>query len=157
MNKNNKDRCEEVMERYLALDKDERIPFSITMHLLSCKKCRSQVRLMTIAEKTAAEPLKISVPLDDSTITEVIKVINDKYQIKPVENPISIHNWILGGILMILLMTVFGVFTNNNTSRELVISFYLLFGAIITAYCAIFIASNMDFFIKKIHTLKTSL
>ena len=33
--------CNSVMEEYLSLDKGERIPLPITLHLLSCKKCRN--------------------------------------------------------------------------------------------------------------------
>ena len=153
----NSERCEKIMERYLELDKDERIPLPVTLHLLRCRRCRTQVRLLSLAEKTAAEPLEIPIPLNDMTITAVIRKINPKYDEESMPNPISMRKWIVGGVIMIALMTVFGLFTNSNSNRELIISFYLLFGAIITAYCAIFIASNMDFFVKKINTLKISL
>ena len=39
------EKCEKIMDTFLALDKDERLPLSVSLHLLACPHCRSQVRL----------------------------------------------------------------------------------------------------------------
>lgn len=124
-----KSRCDLMMDRFLMLDKHERIPLRVTLHLLGCKKCRSQVRYLSKAEKIAAEPLKISVPL-----------------IKPV----SMKKWIFYGILMILLMATYQLSAAKLGSETANTFFYIIFGIVVTAYCAIFIAANLDFFVKKI-------
>ena len=46
--------CEERMNEFLMLDKNERIPLRVTLHLLKCAKCRSEVRLMTMAERVCS-------------------------------------------------------------------------------------------------------
>ena len=45
-----KEKCDRIMDSFLELDKNQKIPFRITWHLLTCKKCRTQVRLCTLAE-----------------------------------------------------------------------------------------------------------
>ena len=44
--------CEKVMNNFLELDKNQKIPLHITAHLLFCKECRSKVRVLTLAEKS---------------------------------------------------------------------------------------------------------
>ena len=36
--------CNRVMDIYLGLDKGERVPLNVTLHLLTCAKCRKQVK-----------------------------------------------------------------------------------------------------------------
>lgn len=148
--------CNEIMDRYLELDKGERVPFHITWHLLTCRKCRQQIALLRLAEKTVAKSLEIPVPLNDSTIEAVMKKIQPESDISS-QNPISIRKWIFGGILMIILMLEFGFITDPRSDNMLTLSFYLIFSAIIITYCALFIGTNMDFFIKKIETRRIQL
>ncbi len=139
-------KCEEIMDTFLALDKDEHIPLKVSLHLLACSSCRTQVRLLTKAEHLAAVPLYQSVSETDSTIESVLKKINTS---SATPNPISLRGWVVAGILMVLLMLCFGLYTSTE---ELKIAFYLVFALIITIYCAMFIGCNIDFFIKKINT-----
>jgi hypothetical protein len=149
-----KEKCEEVMNTYLSLDKDERVPFTVTAHLLACKKCRTQVRMLTLAERIVAAPLKIQVPLNDMAITAIMQKINPAWDPETCStNPVSLRKWVAGGAAMILFMLVFGFLTTSTCNESLLFAFYLVFAGVVTAYCALFIASNLDFFIKKMQTL----
>lgn len=129
MNKRNAASCEKVMNRFLELDKGERLPFLLTLHLLRCKDCRTQVRLMTIAERVTARRMRPAL-----------------YAPKPV----TLTKWVVGGILMVCSMLAF-VFTADFYADELwQTAFALVFAASITGYCAIFVGCNLDFFVKKI-------
>lgn len=134
--------CEKYMDDFLALDKYEHIPLKLTLHFLTCKECRTQVHYLTLAEKYASEPLRYS-PL---------KAKLESMEIKPV----SMAKWIVWGIVMILLMVTFGLFLNKTDSTTFAIIFNVIFGILITAYCAIFVSTNMDFFIKKIDKVQTA-
>ena len=155
----NNNKCEEAMEKFMLLDKDEHIPLKITAHLLCCKKCRTQVRLLTKAEQITAQPLKIQTPLTDNSLQKLMERVNKLnptwQKDKSVPNPITMKGWVISGLLMIILMLTFGLFTPREDST-LMIAFYLVFAAIITAYCAVFIGSNIDFFVKKISTNVTT-
>ena len=43
--------CENFMEKFLLLDKNEILPLSMTFHLLFCEECRTIVRSFSKAEK----------------------------------------------------------------------------------------------------------
>ncbi len=144
--------CDEVMEKYLMLDKGERVPIDITLHLITCKKCRKQIRMMKAAEKTSKGPLSIPVAMNDFSIEAVMAKIDPNYSYS--KNPISITKWIFGGVAMILFMLAFGLSNYCGASKAIVISFYTLFAGCVTAYCAMFVGTNMDFFVKLINTKK---
>lgn len=147
--------CEKFLDAFLQLDKHERVPLSLTFHLLTCKKCRRIVRLLTLAEKAAAKPLNVQTAITDETIVRVMKNIAPEIPEEQLINPIKIHNWIIGGILMIVFMiTMIPILTAAPHTKILLLEFCIVFGAIVTAYCILFITSNMDFFIKQFE-LKT--
>lgn len=142
--------CNDAMEEYLRLDKGERIPLDLTLHLLVCKNCRKQVRLLKQAEKSAIPNPCSQTALDDAAILAVMNKIMTKSGSQ--KNPISLSKWIIGGILMILLFIAFSVFAKPGSNRFLTLSTYIELAAIVTVYCVLFIRSNMDFFVKKINS-----
>lgn len=135
--------CEKMMDSYLALDKNEVVPFKLSLHLLSCQKCRTEVHYLAKAEKIVSKQLK-----EQSTIPEVANPLSDI--LKDIKNPISMAKWIWGGIIMIIFLMIFGI-ACKNCAEELQVVFYIFFAMSICAYCAVFIASNLDYFIKKIN------
>ena len=151
LSENARSKCDKMMDKFLMLDKQERIPLDVTFHLLQCKKCRTQVRYLSKAEKYASEPLKVSVPITDSKISAILKTANPRWSTENFKiKPVSMAKWIVCGILMLLFMTTYTFTAAKLGNEEANIFFYITFGIVITAYCAIFISSNLDFFIKKI-------
>lgn len=142
--------CNRIMDIYLALDKGEKVPLEVTIHLLTCKNCRKQVQMLKAAEKLARAPLEIPVPMDDFSIEAVMAKIDPNYT--NAKNPISIAKWIVGGIAMILFMLTFGLSSYSEANKGIMIAFYTLFAGCVTAYCAMFIGTNMDFFVKLLET-----
>ncbi len=149
------DECSKIMDTYLELDKGERIPWKVTLHLLTCSKCRKQVKMLKAAEKIARSPIEIPVPIDDSSILAVMSKINPDYQ--NYKNPISIAKWIIAGVVMILFMLTFGLSSYQKADKAIMISFYILFACVVTAYCAMFVGTNMDYFVKLINAKKIKL
>ena len=149
---NNSKKCEEFMNRYLELDKNERIPFRLSMHLFFCRKCHRQIKMLAAAEKAAASPLKLQVPLTDASIENVMERIEPGAYRRMIEKPISIRNWIISGIAMITLLFVPILITNRMHSRDLSIAYAVLIAFCVTVYCCVFVFGNIDFFIKKICT-----
>ncbi|MBQ9205242.1 MAG: hypothetical protein IJ158_00835 [Treponema sp.] len=136
----NNEICEKMMENFLSLDKNERIPLKVTLHLLACKKCRSEVHALTLAEKYAAEPLRAK------SFRETLENMSVK--------PVSMTKWIIWGVVMIFLMVTFGLILNRLDRASFAIIFNVIFGVLITVYCALFVATNMDFFVKKIDKMQ---
>ncbi len=135
----NQSLCEHVMNEFLLLDKGEALPLKLSLHIIGCKKCRTEVRYLSLAEKVAAKKLKAA--------PENIK-------------PVTMTQWVVCGILMTLMLLFFGVFSQNR-SPALQIGFYLVFAVVLCSYCALFVAKNLDYFLKKFDstspTLKSAL
>ena len=158
--------CERAMNRFFVLDKGERLPLLLTLHLLSCKDCRTQVRLLTLAERVAARPLQKAATTED--VQQTVEKMRAAYSagggveseeapFAHEKSPVTLMNWIVGGVLMICFMLVFAFVTRHIESNVLSVSFYLMFAGAVTAYCAFFVGANMDFFVKKIKTFQLSL
>ena len=117
------EKCEKIMDTFLALDKDERLPLSVSLHLLACPHCRSQVRLLTRAEHLAYVPFSFAVDEGDSSVAAILRKLSRQ---ESVPNPISLRRWVVSGILMVILMLSFALYTADSSS-ELKIAFYLVF------------------------------
>lgn len=154
----NFEKCTQIMTDYLALDRNEHVPLSITAHLLVCKKCRTEVRLLTMADKACTQPLSIPIPLNDETITSIMKAIIPDYKGEQDFSlgKVSLKRWVISGTLMIFAMLFFGINSYSHDPR-IAILIYLIFAAVITVYLALFVASNMDFFVKKLENFQISL
>ncbi len=152
----NSEKCRKIMKDYLLLDRHEYVPLKITAHLLVCRKCRSEVRLLTLADKACTKPLTIPIPLSDDSIVSIMKAVIPNYTPdEPEFNKVSLKRWVVSGLVMIFAMLFFGINSYSQNS-QIAVAVYLVFAAVITAYLALFVASNMDFFIKKLKNLEIS-
>lgn len=146
------DKCENFMNQYLMLDKGERVPLKISAHLLCCKKCREQIKLLKLAEKEISAPLKIETPVTDASIQKILSEIHipekDKFY-----KPLPFAGWIIGGILMVALLFSSLITTQDIQNRSLSIWYALTIAGCVTAYSAVFVCSHIDLFIKKLSTV----
>lgn len=133
---NTKEKCQQYMTDYLYLDKNQLLPVKLTIHLFTCSNCRKQVKTLNHAQKIAGKTSKIK---------------NQRYIDFP---KITLPLWIITGILLILTMITAGI-TFDFTNSHIKMFFSILFAAAITSYCALFIGTNLDFFVKQIDTHKS--
>ena len=142
--------CENYLEQFYSLDKQERIPLGLSVHLLFCRECRSIVRNLTKAEKILGEKSTQPSSENSQTISSVLKGIkssNLDYHGHH-EEKISLRKWAVSGsilllctVLMILLMVIDGektVFVTGTISLS----------AIMCIWCGLFVGNNMDYFVK---------
>ncbi len=139
--------CGATMEKYLSLDKGERIPLSVTAHLLICERCRNEVRFFRKAENAAASNAQVGIT--DKSISAVMEKIYASEEQS--ENKVSLSKWIIGGIAIVVLFLAFAIFSHGINSDALKLCIYIELAVLITVYCALFIRSNMDFFVKLIN------
>jgi len=141
-----KSNCEEMMNIFYALDKNEVIPFKVSMHLLTCKECRTKVRLLTKAEKLAAKEAHKKVSLSDAQISAIINntIKNEKSMI----HPVSFVSWIIGSIVLLACLVLLNLVSSNQAeSMQFCINIFI--GLVVSSFAVVFIAVNLDFFIKK--------
>ena len=144
--------CEKMIDTYLMLDKHERIPLAVCVHLLTCKKCRTQVRMMTQAEEKLSSPLAIQLPFSDLKLCSIMQSVDPGFDIKSI-CPVSMRKWVITGIFMIIGIIIFEILDYLLPGAAILsASIHIVFGISIVLYCTIFIASNMEFFVKLMQT-----
>ncbi len=144
--------CEQTINTFLELDKDERLGFKTTLHLLSCKKCRTVVRLYTLAQRSSSRPLYKPDLEQNSTVSQILSKANPSLEILKSSHikPISMMRWIIAGCMLVCTLLLFGIHNANSANPYLQITIYISVSLFICIYCAFFIGSNLDFFVKQI-------
>ena len=54
---------------------------------------------------------------------------------------------------MLVALLTYGISTEGLSATIWVVPFYLFFAGTICVYCALFVGSNLDFFVKKFNTI----
>lgn len=145
---NNK--CEAMMDIFFKLDKHGHIPIKLTLHLFTCKKCRSKVRMLSLIERNCANEINDNFSTENQTVQSIMNKIDSSYGLKEKARPVTMKRWIFSGIAMVIALCVFTIFKTSEYSHSLTVWFYLFFACAVTTYCAMFIGSNIDFFVKQI-------
>ena len=63
--------------------------------------------------------------------------------------PVSMAKWIISGSFMLILLVIFGLFLNKIDRTSFAIIFNVIFGLLVTVYCALFVGTHIEYFIKK--------
>lgn len=154
----NQKQCDKAMDVFFSLDKSERFPLWLTLHVLLCEECRTKVRLLTIAERTLQNDAISRLTISTATLEE----IEARLDITETEiKNISTKNWIVGGVFVIATILLSAIFTSSLVSDAMMLmAIYLTMGCFVALYCGLFVAGNIDFFIKqneKIRALNASI
>jgi hypothetical protein len=150
-----KEVCEKIIEDYLLLDRGEAVPLKLWTHLLFCKDCRTEVRFLNLADTACTKPLTIERKKEESLAKTIISRIQNDPECKEIFAPkeLTLKNWIISGLIMLFAMLFFTINIYSQNS-QIALPVYLVFAVFISGYCALFVGSNMDFFIKKLHKLE---
>ncbi len=153
-------KCSEAINRYMALDKHETVPFAVTVHLLRCEKCRSLVRVMTKTARMYSSVLTETVTQDDSLMQKTMDKINKALpglmylQAEKARSSVRLFPWVITGLTMTLGLasvpfTRIGQWAVEIFQLRFIIPFALTFAAFVSVFSALFVGRNLDFFIKK--------
>ncbi|MDD7417591.1 MAG: hypothetical protein SPI86_00745 [Treponemataceae bacterium] len=146
------EKCDKCMEEYLMLEKGQRVPARLTWHFLTCKECRTNVKLLVKAEKACEQTASQQTDINNQTIQNILKQLNMATVAKKSKR-FSMAPWIIGAIVLIASFICYFMMKTSATSK-LSIYTYIVFAMIIAAYCAAFIAGNIELFIKKFDFLE---
>ncbi len=144
--------CDKTINSFLELDKDESLGFKTTLHLLTCKKCRTVVRLYTLAQRSSSRPLYKAEESQSNAIHQIVQKANPSLELLKSSQikPVSMTRWLISGLMLVVTIFIFSLLNETISNSRLQVTIYLCFSAFICAFCAFFIGSNLDFFIKKI-------
>lgn len=152
--------CEQAFNRYLSLDKYERVPLSVTVHILFCPVCRTGVRQLNRAEILVAQPLSVQKSQEavDPVLAQALERIMSAglaYSLPDrTDTHVSMLRWVISGLALafgftLLPFTFMGSWSRDVFGSSFSVPFYILCGVAVTAYCGMFIGTNIDFFVKK--------
>lgn len=156
--------CDEAFNRYLELDKNERVPLRVTLHLFACPACRTGVRRLSRAERVLASPHAVSAQGAFSSASDDAAVLSAMERIRAAglayppsqddEGRVSLSRWIGSGLglvfgFAIIPFSAIGEWSRLAFGTSFSIPLYLLCGIAVTTWCGVFIGSNIDFFVKK--------
>lgn len=160
-------KCSTAFERYLALDKHERVPLTLTFHLFRCPVCRAAVRQVSRVESLLSRPFATRSPKASLSHDPVLAAAMEKIAaaglVYPVQEPVakrvSLFRWFVVGVLLaggfvVLPFSASGVLMTEEFGTALVVPFYILCGCAVTAYGGLFIGTNIDLFIKRFKALR---
>lgn len=152
--------CTAVIERFLASDKYEPLPFLSALHCLRCAQCRSFIKTLRTAEKTAASAAKKSLfemrAADDPVILRIMARLEPLCTREGANFPhtIPLKRWISAGCILIAAIVLFGLFSTTDGAEKMQLLLYVCFALFISGYCAFFVGGNLNFFINKIRTIR---
>ena len=137
----------DYMETFYSLDKHERLPLKISLHLLFCKECRTKVRNLTTAEKLLLKNALSKSEDSSKTATYVLNAIS-KTSLNYHEKKTSLRKWALSGtgLLACFLIIIPLLIIKGQDFLSLVSTISL--SAVLCIWCFLFVGNNMDFFIK---------
>lgn len=151
--------CDETINRYIALDKHEMVPAAVTLHILRCKKCRSLIRAMTKASNLYSA--KASLGFDSKLLEKTMLKINEAIAAMKADGKadtglpeVRLFPWIIAGTVMIIgfasiPFTSIGRWAAKIFGLAFTVPFALIFAVFVSVFSALFVGSNLDFFIKK--------
>lgn len=145
-----KDNCLSYMNAYLLLDKNQALPFALSRHLMTCKSCRRQVKLLARAERLAAAPFTFRAPLTDKSIEGVLESLSPITYKRAKQRPYYLRYWIVAIVLVVSLLLAPTILTSHMQLRGMSVSYGIIVASCITGFCFAFAMANIDFFIKRV-------
>lgn len=142
-----KEKCQFIMEKFYSVDKGQILPAAVSSHLMTCKECRTRVRLLTKAEKLIAADLRQKVDVDSEEITKIVNsaMVKQKDFIK-----VSFKSWGISGFVLLAFCLLLS-FVSNGASPAIDFATSIFSGLTLSFYIMCFIGSNLDIFVKKTH------
>lgn len=144
--KYSEEKCNEMMDSYIGLEKGDKVPAAITWHLLTCKKCRKEVHTLNHAKKLVTKPLHEHPPVEADSITDIMKKLDKNYA--PKKHSVPLIYWIIIGIILIIALVAMCLVVSKVSLK--IFRFILIItitGSIVT-YAMLFVGYHIDLFIK---------
>lgn len=150
-------KCNEVMEEYLHVERYERLPLNIAFHILHCKKCRDNIRNMTLATHFSSNKImrrsSKTNPLYIKTMQQIM-VANSEQTIK--KSNFAFFIFSLWGVIGTAMLAIFLVIPSTKTGIKFMQTFgnhfalQFLFTVVffLTICTIIFIANNLKLLVK---------
>lgn len=142
-------KCERAIEKYLDTDNNSGIPIMLRLHIISCTKCRREIKTLrsTFMQIRMEPPYKSHIDITRSVMNIIeAESITDGKTISGFKW-VSIGTIIFSSIVLINFSDSF-IWLKKEFGSNYTIPLSIVMGLIFTAYAAILIACNYEY-IKK--------
>jgi len=140
-------KCEKTMEKYLEQDDYTRLPIMLRMHLLFCRRCRNEIRLLsdTMDYFQETSPFHMDRDISESVMNRILK-LDENYS-----HTMSNFKWLAVGsfiILSIMALPFNESFTwmKGHFGGNLEIPLTMVMGVGITIYVSLFAGTHPEAF-----------
>lgn len=147
-------KCNDYLDIFYSLDKHERLPFKVSLHLFFCRECRTTVRKLTEAEKLLSEKALAASDDNSKTAFYVLNAIS-KTDLNYHEKKTSMKKWALSGtgLIACFLIMIPLLIIKGQDFLSLISTISL--SAMLCIWCGLFVGNNMDYFVKMSSRINT--
>ena len=145
-------KCEDAINKYCMLDKNESLPFAVSMHILFCPHCKKYIDTMEECNMS----FFLSSEVKEEKVSQVMEKITQIQSEYETEQTIKsgLLRFILGITVFIIVFILFPIFKwGNNLTDTLGLIFSLPLGLlcafIVSIISALFVIKNSRYLIKK--------
>ena len=150
-------KCDELMEEYIRIERYQRLPISMIFHLLRCKKCRDNIRAMTLATHFTSSRMMKKANKNDPLYIKTMQQIMANKSVQPKKRSgFAFFVLSLWGVIGSAMLAVFLVIPSTKIGIRFIQAFgsyftlQFLFTTVsfLTICTIIFIARNLNFFVR---------
>lgn len=150
-------KCDEIMEEYLRVERYERLPLRMVFHLLYCKKCRDNIKAMTLATHFSSDKIMRKASKTNLLYMKTMQQIMESGNVPLVKKSsfalLSLSLWgVIGSamlaIFLVIPSTKIGIRFIETFGNYFTLQFLFTVVSFLTICTIIFIARNLNFFVK---------
>ncbi|MEL3908642.1 MAG: hypothetical protein P1P64_06480 [Treponemataceae bacterium] len=152
-------KCEKVLDEYCKLDKNESLPFNISMHIIVCPRCKEIISQMHNVYELHFVNFNASKNTNEkeNLVIETMQKIKRLNNAKPKAKKSHRGEFTFFVIIMVLCVLPFGILPTLKIGQVLietlgvffVLPLGLLCAFVVSLISAIFIIRNRKYFVKR--------
>ena len=138
-------KCEQFMDRFLALDNEEAMGFFMRRHLRSCVRCRRETGALTAAmDELLGFPGRFNEADVADRVMARIGAVEYTY-----DRRVSLSNWIGVGLVILVSMFLLPfsdslIWLRGFFGGYIDLPYGIVMGLLVSIYMTVFAATNMD-------------
>ena len=142
-------KCEKAIAIYLQLDNNQPLPLLLKLHMMTCKQCTKEIKILQKAYSSLQPPFNL--PLKNSIMSQVMIQ-------KPYRQTVSDFNWVVTGTVIFASIGLISYsdalhWMNYHFGNKILVPIYLVMGFVIAGYIGSYVATHL----KKLQAIAQSI
>lgn len=146
-------KCEKAIAVYLQLDNKQPLPLLLQLHLMTCKQCAKEIKVLQNAYSSLQPPFNVS--LEYTIMTKIMMQ-------KPYRQTISDFNWLATGAVIFASIGLVSysdalLWMNYHFGNKILVPVYLVMSFVIAGYIGSYVATHLKKLQAIAHNIKSLL